>query len=158
MNCVALNSEAGKTIMATAKIGDILEIVTVKGRAYAQYTHENKLMGGLIRVFEKLHDERPVEFRSVVNGKVRFSTFLPVRQAIKQRISLIVDNMPIAPANQTFPLFRANGLDPNDWWLWDGENEWRIGALTPAHEGLPIREVCNDTYIIDRIEHEASND
>lgn len=138
--------------MATAKIGDIFEITTVKGLAYAQYTHENKLMGGLIRVFDRIYDARPNDFKAVVHGAVRFSTFLPVRQAVKQKIFLVVANEEVSAENMKFPLFRASGLNPNDWWLWDGEKEWQVGTLSSEQKKLPIREVCNDTYLIERIE------
>ena len=143
--------------MATAKIGDILEIATDKGRAYAQYTHENKLMGGLIRVFDAIHDSRQTDIADLVRGTVRFSTFLPVRQVVKQKIFLVVGNADITPENQMFPLFRAGAVNPktrkvDQWWLWDGEKEWPIGSLTAEQRRLPIRGCWNDTFLIDRIE------
>ena len=44
------------------QIGDIIEIPTTKGLAYAQYTHQHPTHGGLIRVFDVLFENRPGNF------------------------------------------------------------------------------------------------
>jgi regulator of RNase E activity RraB len=38
-----------------------------------------------------------------------------------------------------------------DWWLYDGNREWRIGQLSPGQERLSIAAIWNDTLLIDRI-------
>jgi hypothetical protein len=144
--------------MSKPNIGDILEIPTAKGLAYAQYTHQHAQFGGLIRVFDQLFTDRPDKFDSVVHGPVRFSTFFPVAAAIKRGIFKIVGHKEIAPPNKIFPIFRAAGLvDPDTknvsaWSFWDGENEWRVGQITAEQRNMPIRSIWNDTLLIERIE------
>jgi regulator of RNase E activity RraB len=38
-----------------------------------------------------------------------------------------------------------------DWWLYDGNREWRIGQLSPGQEQLSIAAIWNDTLLVDRI-------
>jgi len=62
------------------------------------------------------------------------------------------------PANLLeFPVFRAGIADSTtgnarDWWLWDGENEWKVGKTTDQQRKDPIRGVWNDTMLRERIE------
>src|SRR5712692_3783054 len=64
------------------QIGDVIEIPTTKGLAYAQYTHQHRTHGGLIRVIEPLFQSRPREFSELAKGPARFSTFFPVTAAV----------------------------------------------------------------------------
>jgi len=38
------------------------------------------------------------------------------------------------------------------WWLWDGQEEWKVGDLTAEQRRLSIRGVWNDTLLRDRLE------
>jgi hypothetical protein len=139
------------------QIGDIIEIPTAKGLAYAQYTHQHRTHGGLIRVFDALFDGRPDDFLKLVNGTVRFSTFFPVAAAIKRGVFNVVDHENVAPHNQLFPVFRNGVTDPKTkkvavWWFWDGEREWKVGTIAPEQRKMPIVGVWNDTLLIERIE------
>lgn len=143
--------------MRRAKIGDVIEIPTSKGLAYAQYTHQHRTHGGLIRVFDAVFETRPGDFSEVVKGPVRFSTFFPVRAAVSRGIFKVVAHEKIAPHNQPFPIFRNGVPDPKTkkvavWWLWDGEKSWKVGEITPEQRKLPIEEVLNDTMLVQRIE------
>jgi hypothetical protein len=40
----------------------------------------------------------------------------------------------------------------HDWWLWDGEKEWKVGKLTPEMRLYPDLGVVNDTRLIEMIE------
>lgn len=154
--------------MNKPRIGDIMEIPTSKGLAYAQFTHNHREYGELMRVFDALFVERP-DLSAVVNSPVRFMAFFPLGPAVRRGIFKIVGNQAVAPQNLAFPLFRSKGLEDlttgqAPWWLWDGEAEWKIGALAPEQKKLPIRGVWNDTLLIERIEqgwtadHDTSND
>jgi hypothetical protein len=145
--------------MVKPKIGDIFEIPTAKGFAYAQYTHENALMGALIRVFDQLYPAKPENLEPIVEGPVRFSTFFPLKAAIQQDIYKIVANYDVSESNRAFPIFRTGIVDPKTkkvlvWWLWDGEKEWKIGELTPEQRKLPIRGVWNVAMLVQRIEED----
>ena len=143
--------------MTKPKPGDIFEIRTAKGNAYAQYTHEHAQLTSLIRVFEGLYPSLPTDWGKIVAGPVQFSTFFPLKAAVQRGISKIVAHQPVAEPNKSFPIFRSGIVDPKTrkvavWWLWDGENEWKIGNLTPEQRKLPIREIWNDALLVQRIE------
>lgn len=142
--------------MARIKLGDLIEISTPKGLAYAQYINRHPKYGALLRVFSALYNQRPSDFAKVVVKDVQFMCFFPLQAAVNQGIVTIVDNIPVPPEASDFPVFRDGVIDPTTgkvgvWWLWDGEKEWRIGQLTPELRRLPIRGVWNDTLLIERI-------
>jgi hypothetical protein len=143
--------------MSKPKIGDVIEIPTSQGLAYAQYTHQHPQMGGLIRVFDRVFRDRPRSFDNLVRGPVRFCTFFPVTAAVKRGIFEIVSQQEVATQNKPFPLFRGGNPDPNTkrvavWWFWDGEKEWKVGEITPEQRKMPLREIWNDTMLVKRIE------
>ena len=56
-----------------------------------------------------------------------------------------------------FPLFRAAGFIDREgvihnWYFWDGKKEWPVEELTDEQYWLPLREVINDTLLIERLE------
>ena len=139
------------------QIGDVIEIPTKVGLFYAQYTHQHKTHGGLIRLFEAHFKSRPSEFSKLVRTPVRFSTFFPVVAAVTKDIFNVVAHEGVAITNQTFPIFRNGVPDPRTkrvsaWWFWDGEKEWKVGEITHEQRGMPIVGVWNDTLLIERIE------
>ena len=137
------------------RFGDVVEIVTPKGVAYAQYTHrhtEPPRYGALIRVLPGLHDARPKDFSALVRQPEQFSVFFPLGAAVHRGIVTIVAHEPIPEAARPFPLFRAGIKDPSGrvrtWWVWDGQREWRVGRLSEGQRDLPIRKVVNATMLI----------
>jgi hypothetical protein len=141
--------------MAHLKLGDILEIPTPKGLAYAQYINRHKKYGALLRVFSSLHDRRPDDVKDAV-GDVQFVCFFPLQAAVNQEIVAVAGNAPVPKDTSVFPTFRTGVVDPATgkvtvWWFWDGEKEWRVGTLTPEQRSMPIRGVWNDTILVERI-------
>ena len=139
------------------KTGDVVEIPTSRGFAYAQCVHVDKQWGHLLRVLPGFYDERPADFAALVAAEERFVTFFPLQAAVSRKIFQIVANEPVPPKAQQLPLFRAAGFIDrqgivHDWWLWDGTKSWRIDRLTEEYKKLPILEVINDTLLIERIE------
>src|SRR5256885_4508062 len=128
-------------ILRVPRIGDVIEIPTAKGLAYAQFTHKMPLYGRLIRVVEGIWRTRPHAFDEVINAPTRFFTFFPVAATVNQEVVSLVGNLPVPPQFADFPLMRESGLEPPgggkvDWWLWDGKEKWRIGSLTPEQRML----------------------
>lgn len=139
------------------KLGDVFEIKTKKGLAYAQYVLRNSEMGALIRVLPGFHETRPVRFIEVVAQSESFVTFFPLQAAIDRDIFEVVANEPVPAKSKKLPLFRARGhIDRegfvHDWRLWDGDKSVRVGKLAPEQRKLPIKEIWNDTLLIERIE------
>jgi hypothetical protein len=140
------------------QIGDIIEIKTNKGLAYAQYVLKKEKWGALIRVLEGLFEKRPPHFSKLVENPERFITFFPLGAAVNRGIFEVVSNRRVPERFESFPIFRASGnvlanKSEDNWWLWDGEKEWFIGNLTDDLKKLPLRQVINDTLLIDRIEN-----
>jgi hypothetical protein len=142
--------------------GDVVEIRTSKGLAYAIYTHRHlkpPKYGAVIRVFDRLYDVRPSEIGEIANNPVRFSTFFPLRAAVNRKLVEVVGNVPVPDDLRPFPIFRSGNPDSKTkkvktWWLEDLEHDktWQVGTLTPEQRKLPILGVWNDTYLIHRIE------
>jgi len=139
------------------KCGDIIEIKTSKGIAYALYTHRHPRYGALLRVFDGLFATSPDNLGDIVTLAVRFATFFPLQAAVDRGLVTVVGNAPIPDNLKLFPVCRAGAVDPHtkkvaSWWLWDGQREWQVGDLTAEERKLPIRGVVNDTLLIQRIE------
>src|SRR5690348_2923190 len=102
------------------QIGDVVEVETPRGLAYAQYTHEHRdppRMGSLLRVLPGLYEKRPAAFDSLVEQEERFWVFFPLGAATRRQLVRIVGNEPLPVPKRPFPVFRArNGFGP--WWLW----------------------------------------
>jgi hypothetical protein len=75
--------------MAQPKIGDIVEIKTARGLAYAQYINKHKMYGALLRLLNGLYERRPSDLGSLASSETRFVTFFPLAAAAKQRIVVL---------------------------------------------------------------------
>jgi len=145
--------------MATkARVGDIIEVETKLGLSYAQYTHKHPEFGELIRVIDSVFQARPSDPRALSETETKFVTFFPLSAALRRGIFEIIGHADVPRECQKFPLFREGVADPktktvgNNWWLWDGTKEWRVGKLTSEQWKLPILGIWNDTLLIERIE------
>jgi len=140
-----------------AKIGDLLEIPTAKGLAYAQYTHKHEKYGPLLRVFHGLHSSQPEDLNLVPQQKVLFSTFCHVPSAINQGFMSIVKSLPLGEVLEGFPVFRSGLVEPNrrvnKWWFWDGEKSWPVGKISESQKSMPLKEIVTASMLVYRIEH-----
>lgn len=110
------------------KLGDILQVLTSQGVAYAQVTHKHSEFGFLIRVFPGFHNQQPKDFSVVVEGEPQFSAFFVVQSAVNQGLLSVVGNVPVPEKLQAFPTFRSrNGGPGGSLWLWDGKESFRLG-------------------------------
>lgn len=139
------------------KIGDVIEVPTSKGLAYAQFYHLNPQYGALLRVLPGLFNQRPADLAGLVECAEVLVAFFPLQAALNQGIFEFVVNVPVPASASAFPLFRTGLPDPQtgkveNWWLWDGQKAWRVGAITDEQRNLPLRGIWNDTILIERIE------
>ncbi|AJC21059.1 hypothetical protein [Pandoraea pulmonicola] len=114
-------------------------------------------MGMLIRVLPGTFQELPDNLDELVKIRTNFWIFFPVSMAEKRGIIRKVKNCMIPEHSVTPPNFRTGIVDPAtkkvaSWWLWDGNREWEVGALTDEIRKLPIRGAWNDTLLVERIE------
>jgi len=143
-----------------AQIGDIFEIPTKKGMAYAQFSHYHATppkYGALIRVLPGMHSERPNHFQPLADKKELFSTFFPLQAALNRKIFSVVGHADVPLQARKFPLFRNGNINQqtrkvDEWWLWDGTKSWKIGQLNDEQLDLPIESIWNDTCLVERIE------
>ena len=136
--------------------GDVFGIPTSGGEAYFQYVKKVAPMGSLIRVLPGVFADAPTELESVVTVETNFWIFFPVGTAFSRGIVRKLGRYAIPDHSKNVPVFRAGVIDPTagkvvDWWLWDGETEWRVGSITDEQRKLPIRGSWNDTMLITRI-------
>ena len=141
-------------------IGDVLKLVDRDLPAILYHTHENALMGSLIRVFCSTGSDP----RSVDRALARapdFQCFFPVKSALRKKVLAVVERRPPEGCWAVFPLFRAEGVrlpghprGPS--WLWDGAREWIHEGGEGAISGYPEREIINDTMLVSRIEKRCS--
>lgn len=137
-----------------AVIGDIIEISTPKGLAYAQYTYRDAVYGELLKVFHGLHENRRSTFSTIPGEKEAFWAFYPLNEALKHNLVQVVAHEKIP--GPKFPLFRIAGARTRtglvqSWWLWDGAEKWPVEQLNPEHHELPVASVWNHKLLINRI-------
>lgn len=139
-----------------ARIGDVIEIPIHNKLAYTQYSHRNRKYGELIRILPGQYNVRPNDFSSIVQEKERYFIFFPLNAALRSEIFFVVANEEVPKHAKQFPLMRAAGARDIsgkviDWWLWDGEKEWKLEKLSLDQRKLSIRTICNDTMLVERI-------
>lgn len=142
-----------------ARLGDVVEIRTPKGLAYAQFSHLHDRpphYGPLLRVLPGLFDSRPGQVSDLVQQPERFFVFFPLQQALSRGLVSIVGNEDVPERIRAFPILRGPMVRDSlgkgrDWWLWDGEHEWRVGELTSEMRKMSLHQGWNDTLLIDRI-------
>ena len=141
------------------QIGDLVEVETLRGLAYAQYTFNHSTpprYGELVRVLPGLFDARPSDLGPLVRGPQQFWTFFPLGPACAHRIVRIVANEEVPEHARGIPLMRAAGGITRDgrvlnWWLWDGEREWPVGELSEDQRGLSVHGVVDYTMLVSLI-------
>ncbi|PCR96794.1 hypothetical protein CP336_07515 [Pseudomonas fluorescens] len=136
------------------KTGDILQILTSKGVAYAQVTHRHPDYGFLIRVFFGFREQRPKDFSAVVEGELQFSAFFPVQTAVNQGLLSVAGHAPVPEPLQAFPVFRARAGGPGgSLWLWDGVKEHRLDReFSLQEQAFPTRGIISAPLLLERIE------
>src|SRR5262249_26140254 len=125
-------------------VGDVVEVVTDKGLAYAQCSHLHPTFGPLLRVLPGFHRVQPSEFLTVVNQRESFHVFMLWDSSVDPAMMRIISHQEVPEQSKSFPLFRDGIRDPSTgrvtvWWLWDGEKEWPVGELTSEQRKLPLR-------------------
>lgn len=136
------------------RIGDVIEIPTPRGLAYANFTHKHEKYGALIRVLPGLHETRPSDFAALVAQLPQFMAFFPTGSACSRCVVQVVAHEDIPQHSRNFPTFRSSirtSMRRGPWWLWDGSSEWQVGHLEPGMEQWPIQGVWNDTLLVERI-------
>ena len=137
------------------KIGDVFGIPLPDGRyAYCQYLLRKEDFGDLARVFDLLSDT-PVlsveafKARGLLFPPIFLGLLVPLRHGRWKRIgNLLVENF-------EFPRFRQSMRTKpgvyDDWRVWDGKKEKKIGKLPESLRALELRCVWGDEALEERI-------
>jgi len=141
------------------RLGDIIEISTPSGFAYAQYTHKHEApprYGALLRVLPGLFVERLEDFTNLVQMQERFWVFFPLGAACSRGIVRVVAEEPHPVWAQAFPKFRAGTPDKAGkvrvWFVWDGQRHERVDHLDREQQSYPyLTGIWNDTILVNRI-------
>lgn len=141
------------------KIGTVIEISTSRGFAYAQYTHNHKTHGALIRVMKGLYEKPQTDLEMLVHNTNLFSIFFPIVAAMRQKLVNRVGVQPVPAFAQKFPIFKQGFPDPKtgkvaSWTLWDGEKTWRTQELTEEEKNYPLSRIASLDTLTTRIEEE----
>ncbi len=138
------------------RVGDVIEIATPRGLAYAHATHKHPEFSYLLRVIPGTFEERPEDFSHLVAHESQFLLFFPLGAACNRDIVRVVAEEEIPEVYRPFPIFRAAGARTGNgevlkWFLWDGDREWPAEMSSDELAQYPIRAIWNDTLLIDRI-------
>lgn len=136
------------------RIGDVIEIATVNGAAFAQYIHRHREFGDMVRVLGIADSESGPD--EVAVRPTQFVTFFPLGAACRRGTARILGPASIPESLRQFPSFRqALRLDPRSkepcrWLLWSGGEELIVAELTADQRSWPIRAIMNDTMLVER--------
>lgn len=137
------------------RIGDVYELATSGGLRYLQYHARARREGPLLKVLPGFHLERPTDLGAITASEPEFYVFYPLERATRLGLLLRVAHFEIS--DPRIPLMRTPGLpDPvsgktSEWWLYDGEREWRVGPLTDELRELSIAEIWSHDVLVDRL-------
>lgn len=137
------------------RIGDVVEIVTKDGAAFAQYIHQHGDFGEVLRVLGPADSDS--DSQRVASRPTQFVTFFPLGAACRRGIARILGPAAVPPDFTEFPSFRqALRLDPQsaapcNWLLWSGADERIVAELTAEQRRWPIRAIMNDTMLVHRV-------
>ena len=136
--------------MAKIDPGSIFEIEIDGEFYYGICTHVHPIYGELIRMVRGGSRRHVTNHPRYHKSDILFSFFFPLSAAVMRGIVRIVDRGPISASLSEFPLFRVRGFG-SMWWVWNGVDEYKIGALTTEARKLPVRGIWNDTILKERI-------
>ncbi|QFS83596.1 hypothetical protein FIU97_12210 [Roseivivax sp. THAF40] len=142
--------------------GDVVEIHTGKGLAYAQITHNHGSYPSVVRALGGLFDTRPSDLAALVAGDSLFVAMIPLGSAMERvgRSCAVVANIEVPDAQKAFPTFRMPIRDKKGeivyWWFWDGRGLSYDVELDAQQESLPMREVMTGARFIERLETQAA--
>jgi len=113
--------------------------------------------GALLRILPGFFTERPKGFGELAAAKEVFSTFFCVQAAVNRGIVQVAGYAEVPPHARPFPLFRHGFESPQtgkveQWMLWDGVKQWKIGRLSDDQLDFPMRSIPSYPLLVDWLE------
>jgi hypothetical protein len=144
-------------MMTQLQPGDLVEIQTPAGFAYAQVTHTHRAYPEVVRFLAGVHRDA-LEDTSVLKARpTAFVAMFPLGGAIETEtlIGRKVGSMSIPGKHKPFPTFKMPIRDRLGdvvyWWLWKGEGLNYDATQNVSHDALPMREVMAATDLKDKL-------
>ena len=115
-----------RSVSKNLRFGDVVEIETPIGLAYAQFMNEDQSFGAIIRVLPGTFESQPEDIAALIAGPDRFVVCYLVRTAIRTHRVRWVGHEPLPQRSRAFPLMLWGGLTLRDgtvssWSLYDGK-------------------------------------
>ncbi|MHA6344310.1 hypothetical protein [Roseivivax sp. CAU 1761] len=142
--------------------GDLVEIRTARGLAYAQVTHRHPSYPPVVRALEGTHETRPDDLEALAAGPTRFVAMIPLAAALRQAGAecAAVARLDIPEDQRAFPTFRMPVRDKQGevvyWWFWDGRGLSYDVELDARQQDLPMREVMSGARFLQLLERDAA--
>lgn len=142
-----------KTIVS---VGDVVEVSTPKGLAYAQCSQDHPRYGHLVRILPGFYKKRPLDLQRLIDQKESLLVFFQSHAAVRIGLFRIVARCPVPDSIKRLRVFRTGFQDQftkvvKQWWLWDGQGEHRLDPLSNS-QAVPIPEVWLPGLLIEDIE------
>lgn len=138
-----------------ARIGDVIEIKTPNGLAYAIFVGTHPIYNDSIFVLNGLHKERPGDFSKATSG-TGYYAFYPLRSSVARGLTECVHTMPLPPGIEVPKKLRRAGVRSQSGqiltWVLEGDGpEVLRKELTATEKELPIALVWGHESLVSRL-------
>ena len=143
--------------MAKVELGDIFEIITTKGKGYFQCVKIDQVRGDLIKVYNKVYNDKPLLISDMVSVKDAYYIGFPVNAALNRKLISKIGNIPL-PANLELPThMRDKHIIQGEflgWFIIEVKTLKRqfVEELTQEQRSLSPIGLYNDTLLKERLE------
>lgn len=140
-------------------LGDLFEIRTRRGLAYAQLSHEHSEAGRILRVLPGFFPSRPPDLDAIVAGETAwFAQLNPVYALAQGTFSGIVGRYQIPEHAQEFPGFKDAERDPRTgaikgWEVWKGGRVRFRRKLNAEQHGYSPDGQMSDEFFLTLLEY-----
>lgn len=143
--------------MSKIELGDIFEMSTKRGKAYFQCVKIDKFKGDLIKVFNKLYDERPLSIESITKVTDSYFIGFTISAAYKRKLVEKVGNVTLPKDFELPKYMRDKHVIRGEflgWHIVDTNSLKRqfVERLSPEQKQLSPIGICNDTMLKEMLE------
>ena len=138
-----------------ARQGDIIEVKTPRGLAYAQYCGKHAKYGDAIRVLPGFFPARPKDWEALLAQEGYF-TFYPVGAAVSQGLVEVAASASIPTGRELPSTYRRAGWRTPEgkvtaWRICDGPKEVLRTDLSAEEKRLFIAAIWNHEFLVERL-------
>lgn len=137
--------------------GDIVEVETAAGPAYAQVTHRHVSYPEVVRALERPASGGRPKLSELAGAETRFTAIVPLGAAMARGAirATWLGSAALRPADRTFPTFKTPIRDRQGgiayWWFWDGDGLSYSADPQDDPDRFPTREVLSAERFLARL-------